>query len=436
MRDIALFALVFGLIPYILRHPYIGVLTWSWLSYMNPHRLTWAAAYDFPFAQLVAITLFVSLLINREEKRFPPMNGLLFTWIAFLAWTMITTLNAYYPNAAWSYEIQVFKIQLIIFIILWMMGSEQRIRLMVWVIFFSVGFFGIKGGIFTITTGGGGRVMGPAGTFIGDNNHLAVALLMVLPLGFYLSRYEVQRRLYRNLFLLAGLLITASVIGSFSRGAFLAIIAVSLYLWWKTPGKIISGALGTLVLVTFILAMPQSWMDRMGTIDDYKQDGSAQGRINAWYYSINIANARLTGGGYLSWSGETFRKWAPNPNNIKVAHSIYFATLADHGWPGLILFLLIFIQSWFMAGKISRHVKKRGSPEDQWMKGLADMIKVSLVAYAVGGTFLSLAYFDLPWHMVAIIVLVDRLAREKGLYQTKPGDRGSAARKMQPPVYR
>ena len=70
------------------------------------------------------------------------------------------------------------------------------------------------------------------------------------------------------------------------------------------------------------------------------------------------------------------------------------------------------------------------------MKGLADMIKVSLVAYAVGGTFLSLAYFDLPWHMVAIIVLVDRLAREKGLYQTKPGDRGSAARKMQPPVYR
>lgn len=420
MRDIALFIILFGLLPFILRHSYVGVLAWSWISYMNPHRLTWGAAYDFPFAQVVAITLFVSLLFNKDKKSFP-VTPITVTWIIFLLWSVVTSSFAIYPNDAWSYEIQVFKIQLILFISMWMMGSEERIKLMIWVMFFSIGFFGIKGGVFTLLTGGAGRVWGPAGSFIADNNHLAVALLMVIPLGLYLRKYEVERKMYKAGLLLCVMLIAASVIGSFSRGAFLAIGAVSVYLWWKTPGKIISGALGVVVLATIVMLMPSHWHDRMSSISDYKKDASAMQRLNSWEYSINVANARLTGGGYQSWTKENFIRWAPNPEYVFVAHSIYFAILADHGWIGLILFLLIFTQAWFTAGKIIKHTKARGSPEDQWMAGLATMIKVSLVAYASGGAFLSLAYFDLPWHMVAIIVLLDQEARRRDIYPDKKG---------------
>lgn len=414
MRDIALFIIVFGLLPYILRHAYIGVLAWSWLSYMNPHRLTWGFAYDFPFAQLVALTLFVSLLMNREKKRMP-VNSIVVVWVMFLVWTMITTQFAYYPDAAWSYEIQVFKIQIILFLSMWMMGSPERIRLMVWVIFFSIGFFGIKGGVFTLVTGGGGRVFGPAGSFIADNNHLAVALLMVVPLGFYLRKHEVHKKAHKNLMLLAILSITVSIIGSFSRGAFLAIMAVGVYLWWKTPNKMITGTLGALVLLVTIVMMPSSWTERMSTIDEYEEDASAMARLNSWQYAINIASDRVTGGGYLSWSRETFAQWAPDPNVVFVAHSIYFAVLADHGWPGLTLFLLVFFLGWRKAGQIARQVTTRGSPDDLWMADLCNMIKVSLVAYAVGGAFLSLAYFDLPWHLLALLVLMERLAQEKGV---------------------
>ena len=414
MRDIALFAFAFGLIPFILRHAFIGVLAWSWVSYMNPHRLTWGAAYDFPFAQMMALTLLVALLFNREAKRFP-LNTLMVFWVVFLLWTTFTSWWAIYPDEAWSYHTQVLKIQLILFLALWMMGSEKRINLMVWVIFLSIGFFGIKGGIFTFLTGGGGRIFGPAGSFIADNNHLAVALLMIIPLGFYLSHYQLQKKSHKLLMIFGIVLITASVIGSFSRGAFLAIAAVGLYLWWKSPGKMLSGTLGVLILAGMIMMMPAYWTERMQTISTYEQDESAMGRLNSWQYSINLANQRFSGGGYLSWSRETFERWAPNPDDVKVAHSIYFAVLADHGWPGLLLFLMIFVQGWLIAGRISRAVRQHGTDQDQWIAGLAEMIKVSLVAYAVGGAFLSLAYFDLPWHLLALLVLIQAQAQQRGV---------------------
>ncbi len=50
IRDIVLFAIAAGAIPFILRHPWIGVLFSAWFGLMNPHRLTWGPAYDFRFA--------------------------------------------------------------------------------------------------------------------------------------------------------------------------------------------------------------------------------------------------------------------------------------------------------------------------------------------------------------------------------------------------
>ena len=414
MRDIALFAFVFGMLPFILKHSYIGVLAWSWVSYMNPHRLTWGAAYGFPFAQVVGLALLISLMFNKDPKKLP-FNSMMGLWIAFMLWTLLTSATAIFPNDALTYEVQVFKIQLVIFISLWIMGTEQRIKLMIWVMFFSVGFFGIKGGVFTIMTGGAGRVWGPGGSFIKDNNHLATALLMVIPLGLYLRKHEVKKKLHKNLMLLCVLLITASVLGSFSRGAFLAIGVVSLYLWWKSSSKLITGVFGALALILLIFSMPASWMDRMASIQNYEEDASAAGRLNSWVYAINLANDRVTGGGYLSWSDETFARWAPNPDRVLVAHSIYFSVLADHGWIGLIMFVSLFYMGWYKAGKVAKAVRVRGSPEDEWIADLMNMIKVSLLAYGSGGAFLSLAYFDLPWHLLAVIILVEQQAIAKGL---------------------
>lgn len=428
MRDIALFIIIFGALPYILRHPYVGVLVWSWLSYMNPHRMTWGFAYNFPFAQVVAITLLLSLLVDREPKRLP-RSGLIFVWFVFLGWMLVTTLNAYYPDHAWAQFVKVVKIQLIIFLVLLVMQSPERIKLMIWVIYFSIGFFGIKGGVFTITTGGGYTVWGPGG-FIEDNNALALALIMVLPLGFYLVRNEVENKWAKGAMWASMFLITVSVLGSQSRGAFLAIICVAFYLWLKSDKKVMMALFVIPILPLMFLAMPDSWHERMATIENYEQDRSAMGRINAWSYSLNAANDNVTGVGFESWSGQTFAIWAPDPKDVHAAHSIYFSVIADHGWIGFAMFMTIFYGSFLVA----RRVGLVAAPHEEyrWASDLAKMIQVSLVAYGTGGAFLSLSYFDLPWHLVAIVLLLQDLMKREGVWEVaKP--KHFASRRMPEP---
>jgi probable O-glycosylation ligase (exosortase A-associated) len=408
MRDIILTLFVFGSLPFILRNAYMGVLVWSWLSYMNPHRLTWGFAYSMPFAQIVAVTLFIALLIGKEKNKFP-MNGLTVVWVVFLFWMAVSTIFALQGDVAFEQLIKIYKIQAIILLTLLLFNDPKRLPMLIWVIVLSIGFFSVKGGIFTIQTGGSYRVWGPATSYISENNALAVATLMIIPLMIYLYRIS-EKRWVQYLLAFSMVMSLASVVGSQSRGALLAIIAVSGFFWLKTKGKIISGAL----IIAFAWLgwnfMPESWHDRMGTIENYEQDASAMGRINAWHYSFNVANGRLTGAGLESWSKETFAVYAPNPNAVAAAHSIFFAVLADHGWPGLIMYLLILALSWRYLSQVIKFTT--GKDEYTSQNTLARMLQVSMVAYMSGGAFLSLAYFDLPWHLIAISVLLKTMVLE------------------------
>jgi len=411
MRDIIITIMVFATIPFILRNPWYGVLTWSWLSYMNPHRMAWGFAYTMPFAQIVAIILLFSLVISREKKGLPA-NSLVVVWVMFLVWLSISTIFAVYPDLAFLQLQKVLKIQLITFVTLMLMRDFERVNQLIWVIVFSIGFFSVKGGIFTIMTGGAFHVFGPDGSDIAENNALAVAVLMIIPLMIYLYRYP-PRDWVRKIMPYCILFSLASVIGSQSRGAVLAILAVGAFFWWKTKSKLLT-AMAFVVLATLVLMfMPQSWHDRVNSIADYQQDSSSMERIRAWEYSIAIANDRLTGGGFASWSPETYYKYDIWSERAFVAHSIYFSVLNDGGWPGLLLFLLIIFLMWKQLRAVIKITAN--DPERADYNFLARMLQISIVAFLAGGAFLSLAYFDLAWHFMAITIALNHLARN--LYQ-------------------
>lgn len=404
MRDLLITAVVFGSLLLILRKPYIGILVWSWLSYMNPHRLSWGFAYDMPFAQIVAITLFVAVLFTQEKKNIP-MNGLILIWAMFLVWISITTYFAIHHNAAVFYYERILKIQLVTVFTIMLIRDQEKLNQLLWVIVLSIGFYSIKGGVFTILSGGGYKVWGPVSSMIEENNALALATLMILPLMFYL--YKITEKKWIRYFLLFSMFSSlASSLGSQSRGALLATLAVAGFFWLKSSNKLITGILIVVLGATGFVFMPSSWHERMGTLQTYEEDASAMGRINAWYYSVNIANDRLTGGGLNSWSQINFSKYAPNPLDVHAAHSIYFGPLGDHGWPGMILFVMILIGTWRSLSKMIK--KTAGVERDADINLLARMIQVSLVAYMTGGAFLSLAYFDLPWHLIAIVLILQR----------------------------
>lgn len=399
MRDIIVTLLILGSLPFILRHAYVGILMWSWVSYMNPHRLTWGFAQSMPFAAIIAACLFLSFLMCRERQSIP-WNTTIFVWLLFVLWMGITTLNAVYPDRALEMYIQIIKIQVVTFMTMMLMTDARKLNLLIWVIVGSIGFFSVKGGIFTLMTGGAFRVYGPPFTNISENNALAVAILMIVPLMFYLRKISPNKWVKRGM-PVAIVLSLASALGSQSRGALLTLIAVGVFFWLKSKSKLLTGSLMLFAIVIFIPFMPDSWHERMDTIANYEQDVSAMQRINSWQYSMNIADDRITGGGLQSWSKETFALYAPHPQWVYVAHSIYFSVIADHGWPGFVMFMLILALTW---RNLSRTIKRTHESSDANM--LARMLQVSLIAYMSGGAFLSLSYFDLPWHIIAIAVLM------------------------------
>jgi hypothetical protein len=68
MRDIALVLVFVCAIPYMIKHPWMGVIMWVWLSVMNPHRLTYGFAHDMQFAAAAAGITFIALLIFRSRS--------------------------------------------------------------------------------------------------------------------------------------------------------------------------------------------------------------------------------------------------------------------------------------------------------------------------------------------------------------------------------
>lgn len=404
MRDLILTGIIAGLIPFILRSPFIGMLTWVWLGIMNPHRFTWGWAYNLPFAQIVAICFFVALLFNKGKLYKFPVNSATVMLVLFVAWLGVSPLFSFHPELEMYYWLRAFKIQLMVLLAFLVVGNRDQIHKLTWVLALSIGFFGIKGGLFTLATGGGGRVFGPAGSFIEDNNTLALAIIMAIPLFRYLQ-LQAEKTWVRNGCIGAMVLCTVSALGSQSRGALVALVAMGVFLWLKSRNKAFIGILALLLVPMMIAFMPDTWSDRMSTIQTYDQDASAMGRINAWWMAWNLAVDRFPiGGGFAMYTRDVYQLYAPDPSIVLAAHSIYFQILGEHGFVGLFLFLMVFWLAWRNGSWVLRKVA--GRADLLWARDLAGMAQVSLVGYAVGGAFLSLTYFDMPYYIVVLLVVL------------------------------
>ncbi|HJV24474.1 MAG TPA: putative O-glycosylation ligase, exosortase A system-associated [Aromatoleum sp.] len=413
MRDIAVTLAVFGSLPFIIKRPWIGILVWTWLGFMNPHRMAWGFSTTMPFAMIVAITTLVAMLASREEKRIPWERETVVLMI-FVAWMVITTTFAVYPQLAWVQFEKVIKIQLMIFVAMMLITTPERLKLLVAVMALSIGFYGVKGGLFTILHGGVYRVQGPPGTFIGGNNEIGLALAMTVPLLYFTAR-SVERVVFRNAVYAVMVLTAIAAIGTQSRGAMLGMGAMGVMFWLKSRQKFLVALLAIGAVFVVLQVMPEAWYERMHTIESYDHDKSALGRINAWWMAFNLARDRFLGGGFETFQRGMFAIYAPDPTNWRDVHSVYFEVLGEQGFVGLGLYLLLATLTWRSATKIAHTVRKL--PEHAWMADLAKMVQVSIVAYLTAGAFLGMAYFDYYYNLVLIVVAAKAMLRAQGVLE-------------------
>jgi probable O-glycosylation ligase (exosortase A-associated) len=407
MRDAAILLLVLGGSLYALKRPWVGVILWTWLSLMNPHNAFAYSAASWPLAQITGICTLVGLLITRERQN-PLMGFPVYALLALAFWVTLTLPFSIYVDRSVPLWERSMKIWLMIFVTLALIDTKRKFDVLVAVTVFSVAFFGIKGGVFTVATAGAYRVWGPGG-FIGGNNEVALAMLMIIPLMRYLQ-LQMQSIWMRQGMMLAMLLCVVTALGTYSRGALVGAAAVLFFFWWKNPHKLRWGIAIVVVGLLLLPMMPEQWWDRMSSIQDaHEVDDSALGRINAWWNAWYLALDRFIGGGFMIYTPEVFMRYAPDAFRVHAAHSIYFQMLGEHGFVGLTLFLSIGVGTWVFAGRLVQIGS--ADPARRWCADLGAMVKVSMIGFGVTGAFLSLAYYDLPYYIMAITVLAVRFAR-------------------------
>jgi putative inorganic carbon (HCO3(-)) transporter len=414
VRDIVLTAIIGALLIAVLKHPVIGAYLWAWLSLMNPHKLTYGFAFSMPFAMVTAAVTLV-MLAGTSQRRMPPPDPILTILYLMLFWMTVTSFFALADRSdvidRWVF---VMKIQVMLIATVMLVRDARQLRILIWVVAMSVGYFGIKGGIFTVMTGGGFHVWGPPGLLEG-NNELAVGLVMMVPM-FYFLRQTETRKWVRHLLLGVIIALAFSILGSQSRGALLALVAMAFVLGLRGKYPVRTSLLLTLLLLVAVAFMPDSWVSRMETINTYSDDASAMSRIWTWKTMWNAAVDRpFLGVGFRADNLAVFSRYAPAgpewdryEGTVFVAHSIYFQMLGEHGFLGLGLFLLFWVVTWVRAGRVAKLALSR--PDlNAWVPDLMRMVQVSLIGYAVGGAFLSLAYLDLTYYLAAFVVMAGAL---------------------------
>lgn len=426
MRDLFMLALLPVMLYAMAKRPFIAVGMWVWTALFFPNGWVYGAASGIRYNLLFTGVAVLGYLVMKKKPKvhFSPLGV---TVMVFFLWTTASTIVGIgNPEVQWDIWARFAKIIILFVFVLLIVEKKLHVDFMLWCVVLSVGFYANLEGLKFIVTGGGHMIAGMHGHVLGDRNELAIAFVMTLPICFYLmGEYgKVSRVLKAGLAVTIGLLVIA-VIGTQSRGGFVALLALGAYLFVKSERKIPVAILIMAIGVVASQLVTSEWLDRINTIESADEDASFMGRVVAWKLSFILAvREPLFGGGFKSL--EYFPVWAdlsrdffsyqwfysgdvvPNPDFARAAHSVYFQVLGDHGFVGLVLYISLLVGAFRKAGRVARLARARRAPD--WLANVATTLQLSIFAFALGGAALSFAYFDLIFALFGLtIVLESRL---------------------------
>ena len=267
---------------------------------------------------------------------------------------------------------------------------------------------------------------GPGGV-LQDENDMAFALSMGLPYPYLLSQQRGLSALKRAAYLGLALLIVFAIVSTHSRGGFLGMACVVLYLIYLSSHKIrnliICGVLGLSVL----MFAPDSYFQRIGTITDM-EDSSINERLTTW----RIAGAMfldnpIVGVGPRNYPWHTTRYQQALPDferggrglGGRAAHSVYFTVLPEYGIVGTGIFFVMLGTAMLRLGRCEKLLKPLALKGDAAADAdllLARAHKASIIAFLTAGAFISVFYYPQIWYTVGFVVALTRgVSAEYGL---------------------
>lgn len=417
-RSILLLVSLLPMIPLCFFRPFFGVIMWTIISFANPQSYAWGAQYDFQSGMLVAIpTLAGFALFSRGWQRLASREVVLL--LILWGWFVITSMAAantplFQPHIVqtWDRLIFVSKIFVMTLASIGIIDSFERLRNLIIVIATCFGIFVAKALPFMVMTGGNYRLYGPERSMIEDNNDFGLALNMTLPLFFFLAQTETRplmKRIWGCLFFVT----IPAVFLTYSRGAMLGLVMIMFLMFLQLKQKAVLLPVIVAAALIAVIFAPEAWKERMDPTRDEAFDKSAQSRLNAWTFAFNLAmEYPVTGGGFKTFTSDLFARYAPDATDVKAPHSIYFGVLAEHGFVGLFLYVALLASCQFSVRRIAKQAAKVG---DDLMANYARMLQFSMIGFMTSGFFLSRAYFDYYFTLLACVVALKHIWRKRRL---------------------
>ena len=406
MRDLIFLGFIAASLLTTVRYPFLGLLLWAWFTLATPQQATYFAT-GIPLNVIIAGVAFLAFFFHGDFRRarLEPISLLL---ILFAAWIGLS--HAMSLDQSLSAEPTDRFIKVLVFIGLIMMVTTDRLRFhaILWLLALVMGFYGAKGGFYTILTLGQNLYMGQAETILADNNHMGIALAASLPLFLYLAG-EAKHVYVRRAILLVFALSIIAILGTHSRGALLSLLAFAGFMWWRSRHKLKFAVAAMILAVPALFLMPQEWTDRMETIGAADEDESFQGRVDAWVINYKLAQDNpITGAGLRTGYEPHIARQVEMFRTPRAAHSIYFEVLGGTGFVGLAIYLGLLGTAFFMAVRAEK--KYADAERDRWRSPFGHYAQISLVTFCFGALSVSMEMWEGYLMVVALISVLGKIA--------------------------
>lgn len=418
LRTIFVLSIIAGFAVFAVQSPFYALLFYLWISYFRPELWVWTGliqSLNLQWTVGLWVVLFTLFSTPRIRFGIGPLLLLLLLLQGFLS-----TFQSLAAGWAWLYWQEFAKAILIGYLMILLVTTEARLRLALMVMSVSLAFEGAKQGWAQLILNPGAR-NDNTWVMLGDNNGVAIGMLMLLSLLAGLIRTSsstFRGRLERNIGRFLAIGVAYRAVSTYSRGGFLACGGLILHAVLRSRQRL--RALVALAVVSAVIlpVLPAEFWDRMSTIQMTAEgeylDGSTAGRFHYWQVAVEMANDRpLLGIGQnafnfvydrYDWTNGRFGRG-------RSVHSQWFGMLAELGYPGFVLFVLILAWAFFICWRTRRLARRR--PELAALAHYATAIEGALVVAVIGGTFFPFQYNEMLWHVIALSMVVEQLTREQ-----------------------
>jgi putative inorganic carbon (HCO3(-)) transporter len=405
LRNIFVLLLVVVGIYYAFQGAFFALLFYMWNAYFRPESWVWSSLIgQLNLSFYIGVYLVAITLLSMQQLVF---NGRVALLALFFVQTLLSTLLSEYPTVSWLYWTEFAKALLVTYLIVVLVTDIKRYRTILIVIGLSLGFEAAKQGwvVFVLTPGASNHNEHP---FLGDNNGVALGMMMLVPVLAALAQTTVRRwEKYFFAFMAVGVFLRG--FSTYSRGGFLAGAVVALFYLVRSPRRIMAIISIVVIGAVLIPAMPDEFWERMQTINatDENRDGSAAGRLFFWQVAKVMMDAKpLTGVGFSvyrdAYDTYDFSHGTLGFGTFRQTHSAWFGIGAEMGYPGLALLIAMLVQGIWTSFKIRRFA--RGKPQYGNLRAYGNAMETSLIVYCVGATFLSAQYLEMVWHFFGLSI--------------------------------